>query len=481
MRLKVRPEDFTVRESWRFDEVHGGGYQVYAMDKQKLTTFQAVERLATKLGVPRSAVSFCGLKDKQGRTEQLIAIHGPTAVSFQEPDLKLRLVGETDHPLSAKNTTSNRFSVTVRDLLPAEVERIPESLAEVNRLGVVNYFDSQRFGHIKHGQGFIAKDLLKGEWEHALHNLIAQPSDLDKTDDAKLKGFWKEHWGAWRSHGPKPDQRTFHILRVLRERPTDFKGAFLTIEPRYRALILFTYQSYLWNEGVKLFLLELFPRKSLVQIPYQVGALLFPREAPAALARLLREENFPLLGPDSVEKLPAGSGPAAALRKAVEETLRREKLTLPGLSIPNAPLFFKHEERPLTVVPGKLSAGPAEPDEYFPGKLRVRLSFTLPSGSYATLVVRRLFWFSEAREREVSPEPLKAGALSSPSAAERPRPPEQSPDPAREPRPEPLGFLARQRARKAAKQAAQARTGAHSSAGPRAGGPKRRAPRPRPT
>ncbi len=188
------------------------------MDKQKLTTFQAIERLAQKLGVPRSAVSFCGLKDKQGRTEQLIAIRG-SAVSFQEPDLKLRLVGETDHPLSAKNTTSNRFGVTVRDLLPAEVERIPESLAEVNRLGVVNYFDSQRFGHLKHGQGFIAKDLLKGEWEHALHNLIAQPSDLDQSDDAKLKAFWKEHWGAWRSHGPKPDPRTFHILRVLRSGP----------------------------------------------------------------------------------------------------------------------------------------------------------------------------------------------------------------------------------------------------------------------
>ena len=63
------------------------------------------------------------------------------------------------------------------------------------------------------------------------------------------------------------------------------------------------------------------------------------------------------------------------------------------------------------MVPGKLSAGPAEPDEYSPGKLRVRLSFTLPSGSYATLVVRRLFWFSEARERELPLESVQAGLI----------------------------------------------------------------------
>jgi tRNA pseudouridine13 synthase len=467
VRLKLRPEDFSVRESWRFDEVPGGGYLVYAMDKQKLTTFQAIERIAAKLGLPRSAVSFCGLKDKQGRTEQLIAIKGEE-ISFQEPELKLRLVGETDHPLSAKNTTSNRFGVTVRDLEPGEVDRIPESLAEVNRLGVINYFDSQRFGHIKHGQGFIAKDLLKGQWEHALHNLIAQPSDLDASEDAKLKGFWKEHWGAWRSHGPKPDARTFHILRVLRERPTDFKSAFMTIEPRYRALILFTYQSYLWNEGVKLWLLELFPRKSLIQIPYQVGALLFPREAPAVLARVLRDGSFPLLGPDSVEHLPAGSGPAEAARRAVETTLRREKLTLPGLRIPDAPLFFKHEERPLTVVPGKLVAAPAERDEYFPGKWRVRLSFTLPSGSYATLVVRRLFWFSEAREREASAAGEPA-PTPTPTAAPTRRPPAPSVEPVPQP---PKGFLARQRERKAARRTAQERSAGKSRAGKRGAGRK---------
>lgn len=465
MRLKFKPEDFAVKESWRFDEVHGGGYFVYAMDKQKLSTFQAVDRIVLRVKVPRSAVSFCGLKDKQGRTEQLIAIKGQD-ITLQEPDIKLRLVGETDAPLSAKNTVSNRFGVTVRDLEPHEVERLPESVAEINRLGVVNYFDSQRFGHLKHGQGFIAKDLIKGEWEHALHNLIAQPSPLDKSDDHTLKTFWKEHWKDWRAHGPTPDPRTYNILRVLREKPTDFKTAFLSIEPRYRALILFTYQSYLWNEGVKLLLLDLLPRKALCQIPYQVGALLFPREASSATTRFLRTGSFPLLAPDSGTQLPEGDGNPAAVRRAVEGTLKREKLTLPSLEIRDAPLFFKHEERALTVVPGKLVVGHAERDEHFPGRFRVRLSFTLPSGSYATLVVRRLFWFSEARERDPAGEeaPPRVAAPSSSSTARLPS--QSSATAAETSAPAPRGFLAKKRARQDAREATRAR-------GPTPLGPKK--------
>ena len=107
MRIKQRPEDFSVKESYRFDGSPSGRYRVYLMDKQKLSTFEAVERIRTLRARP-GAISFCGLKDKQGRTEQLIAVDGAD-VDMQEPDLRLKLLGRTDEPLTAANTTSNRF------------------------------------------------------------------------------------------------------------------------------------------------------------------------------------------------------------------------------------------------------------------------------------------------------------------------------------------------------------------------------------
>ena len=207
VRIKQRPEDFSVRESYRFDPVPDGRYRVYLMDKQKLSTFEAVERIRSRFGLRPGAISFCGLKDKQGRTEQLIAVDG-AEVDFQEPDLRLKPLGRTGRPLSAENTTSNRFSVTVRALTDEDLRELPRAAAEVNRLGVVNYFDSQRFGSLKHGQGFIAKDLIRGDFEAALKNYLAKPSPLDRSDDAKVKQFWQAELGRLDAAGALRGRRT---------------------------------------------------------------------------------------------------------------------------------------------------------------------------------------------------------------------------------------------------------------------------------
>src|SRR5260370_15155426 len=192
-RIKQRPEDFRVTESWRCGRSSRGRYRVYLMDKQKLSTFEAVDQIRQQFGLARGSISFCGLKDKQGRTEQLIAVDGEE-VELQEPRLRLKYLGRTDEPLTAANTTSNRFSVTVRALTEQDLGPLNQSVAEVSRLGAVNYFDSQRFGSLKHGQSIIAKNLIQGDFEATLPNYLAKPSPLHPSHDAKVNAFWGKHW-----------------------------------------------------------------------------------------------------------------------------------------------------------------------------------------------------------------------------------------------------------------------------------------------
>jgi tRNA pseudouridine13 synthase len=103
-------------------------------------------------------------------------------------------------------------------------------------------------------------------------------------------------------------------------------------------------------------------------------------------------------------------------------------------------LFFKHEERPLFVVPGKLRVHPGRPDELNRGRVKVNLSFTLPPGAYATLVVRRVLWFASDSHRKSAPI---GRAWGRPLEEARPAP---AKPPA--PRQEKLGFLERQRRKK---------------------------------
>jgi tRNA pseudouridine13 synthase len=426
------------------------------MDKQKLSTFEAVDRICARFKVPKAAVSYCGLKDKQGRTTQLVAIEG-RQVELQDPDLRLKPLGRSRAALSAENTTSNRFAVTVRDLSEEDVGRLAASVAEVRRLGVVNYFDSQRFGSLKHGQGFIVKDLMRGDFEVALRNVLARPSELDRSGDAKVKAFWKEHWGDWGKRNPFPGAERYEaVVKWLRSHPKDFRGALLRTEPRWRGLQVFAYQSWLWNEGVKQYLKDVVGMQHLVAILYQAGSLLFPRELDGDRARLLRERTFPLLAPAT-----AFSDPA--VERAALSVLEREDMKLADLAVPETPeIHFEPEERPLLVFPGRLVVGEPKPDELNRGRLRVNVAFTLPPGAYATLVVKRLFHWTlaprrgraaaERRDAPGSPGPQAVTAAAA-SASAAPEPAAPPPAPAPE---APRGFLARRRAEKAAREARRA-------------------------
>ncbi|ABS25585.1 tRNA pseudouridine(13) synthase TruD [Anaeromyxobacter sp. Fw109-5] len=445
MKLKQRPEDFQVTESWRFEEDPRGAHFVYLMDKQKLSTFEAVERICAGFKIPRAAVSYCGLKDKQGRTTQLIAIQG-REIELQDPDLRLKPLGRAAEPLSAANTTSNRFAVTVRDLGEDDVARLTASIAEVRRLGVVNYFDSQRFGSLKHGQGFIVKDLMRGDFEVALRNILARPSDLDQSGDARVKAFWKEHWGEWDRRNPYPGAERYQaVVKWLKAHPTDHRGAILRTEPRWRALQVFAYQSWLWNEGVKQLLKDVVGMARLVSIRYQAGSLLFPRELDAAQARQLHDRTFPLLAPGTRFSDPA-------IEKAALSVLGREGQELADLSVPGTPeIHFEPEERPLLVFPGRLAVGEAKPDELNRGRLRVNVAFTLPPGAYATLVVKRLFHWTLAPGRRATPVAAPGTAAARRAAPARPGAQAAPPEPAA-PRAAKQGFLARRRAEKEARQ-----------------------------
>ncbi|MFL5273608.1 MAG: tRNA pseudouridine(13) synthase TruD, partial [Anaeromyxobacteraceae bacterium] len=101
---------------------------------------------------------------------------------------------------------------------------------------------------------------------------------------------------------------------------------------------------------------------------------------------------------------------------------------------------FDPEERTLVVTPGKLVVSEPSDDELNRGRLRVNVAFTLPPGAYATLVVKRLFWWTlEPKAKEKPPPP-------------KPRPTQEQVHEDRRR----TGFLAKKRARKAARAEAPA-------------------------
>src|SRR5207302_9513355 len=99
------------------------------------------------------------------------------------------------------------------------------------------------------------------------------------------------------------------------------------------------------------------PASDLIGLRYQAGALLLPRALPRALRDELWSTPFPLLAPESTFE-------DDLVRTSALGALRAQGLELRDLRVPDTPqLFFKHEERPLFVVPGKLRANEPRADE----------------------------------------------------------------------------------------------------------------------
>jgi tRNA pseudouridine13 synthase len=387
VKIKQRAADFRVREVLKtgFPETPGE-HSIYRVTKSKYTTLEIVDRLAHEAGVDKRNIGFAGLKDRQGITTQYMSVEGGQRVQIQEPGLRIECIGNSNIPLASASVTGNSFDITVRELNEEDVRCYRRAREVVRTQGIPNYFDDQRFGALRHGQGFIVKEMIDGELESALKRILLYPSPFDPPRDAAFKGRLRRAWGDFQEcvklcRGGKH----LSVFQHLAKEPGDFAGAFRFVSQRIRLIHLYSYQSYLWNLCVSEYLRRKLAPDNRLALPTDMGTILAFAKLEAPDESLLSSKTFPLLAPETEFHDPE-------VRSAVETVLEREKLTLSQLCVPGVEGFaFKPEERPLLVVPRHWRSVGPDHDDVNRGAEMLRLRFELPRGSYATMVVKRLF------------------------------------------------------------------------------------------
>ncbi|MFC1707594.1 tRNA pseudouridine(13) synthase TruD, partial [Planctomycetota bacterium] len=387
-RIKQRPRDFRVREIVALRELLGareGPYFIHRLIKKKLTTLEAIGRLAKQYDLPKSAFAYGGLKDKQSYSEQIISVRGES-IHHRDKLLKVTCLGRSAGPVSSAVVLANSFKLTVRGLALKSTEGLPTAVEQVAAFGVPNYFDSQRFGSVRFGQGLPVRELVRRRPEDALRLLIAAWSRLDRSGDKHLRRLIKSHWGEWEWLGRRLRTSPYgRILAHLSAAPDDYWGAVGQLDRPLRALHLFSYQSLIWNRTLTGYLRQAVPDAHTFSVPYVCGEhLLFgtlPQDARDTIATL----ELPLVAPDLCLS-------SDAVGAAVEGALREEGIGLQDLELPEeCGAFFKTEQRKALFFPDDLVVSDPIADECNEGCYAVELSFELPRGAYATLLTKRLF------------------------------------------------------------------------------------------
>lgn len=391
MRLKTIPEDFCVRELLQWPEVPGGDYIVHQLHKEKLSTPEALALLVREARVNRGAIAYAGLKDRQAVTDQFVTIERQ-AVEVKLPNLRVHPVGTTDRPITSRQSAGNAFEIVIRDLTPPRAAALRRGMPSLLKTGFPNYFDDQRFGCLRHGQGFPMRSVLLGDFERALQQFIAEPSPVAISGDVKLKKTLQLRWGDWETcariaRGPAYEPIFGHLLA----NPDDFRGALEHVPLRQRVIHAFAFQSLLWNRAVSRLLRGGVNSAQRLRLATIAGDLLAWKYLAPEREEKLVAMLTPLFGPE-------GDGGSEPFRRAMHEELREAGIGRDDFARHAVPgMIWKAEPRDVLVKPTDVADVRIEPDEIHRGKVKASLRFSLPRGAYATMMIKRLFapsWFA---------------------------------------------------------------------------------------
>ncbi|HWG42876.1 MAG TPA: tRNA pseudouridine(13) synthase TruD [Gemmataceae bacterium] len=383
MKLKQQPDDFQVEEVTAVSPTNGP-YALFRLEKRGWSTPDALAALRRRWRIEPRRISYGGLKDRHAWTVQYLTIfHGPQR-GLRHHDITVQYLGQVAAPYSSQDIQGNRFRLTLRSLPPDSRPAIEERLSVIAREGVPNYFDDQRFGSVA-GEGgeFIARLLVQGRFEDALRLALAAPYEHDRAAQKEEKRLLLAHWGDWpRLKDALPRGHARSLIDYLRVHPDDFRGAIARLRPELRGLYLSAYQSHLWNRMLAHWLRTHLRPEQLRPVALRLGDVPFQQHLDAEQQLALASLQLPL--PSSRLKLDDADPRAELVRTVLaEEGLELRQMQIKGIR----EMFFSRGERAALCLPRELTHEFAA-DEKHRGRDKLMLSFELPRGCYATLIVK---------------------------------------------------------------------------------------------
>jgi tRNA pseudouridine13 synthase len=276
-RMRDSPADFRVTELERFGaevrppDADPGSYPhlVFRATLRGWDTNDFADALSGKLGVSRERVSWAGTKDKRAVSSQLFSVRLPETGWPGSPDLPavrdadVEVLGRAGRPLLFGDLAGNGFEVVVREPdRPSSADRITRGLrafaggdpedAEAPT-GVPNYFGHQRFGSRRAITHRVGLEIVRGNWEDAVLEYVATTAEAEPADTRAARewvGETRDWDGAVERLPGKLRYERSMVHRLAEnggERPEHFRAALETVPTNLQRLLVNAAQSYVFN------------------------------------------------------------------------------------------------------------------------------------------------------------------------------------------------------------------------------------------
>jgi tRNA pseudouridine13 synthase len=379
--IKARPEDFIVEERSDLPLRGRGEYRVYKLTKSDWNTLDLIHFLSRSAALPLSCFSYGGKKDKHGLTHQFIAIRSPRDFSRKGKNFTVRSIGFMDRPMGPDLIKGNAFTVAIRNLDHPEL--IEDNAGTIMKTGFPNFFDDQRFRSYDPERGFFAEKIIRRHWNGALQVFLTSVRDDDSKRERgrrqALFDSWQD-WPACLALALGPFEK--NVFGYLNAHPKNLVAALHLIPQEEVSMLFAAFQSHLWNETLR----------RLIRLKADIVKEIIGKEGVYLFWQNLDERTLDDLKNAEIPTAAAKMNfPDNLVRSIYEQILREIDLRLGSFRTKALrKVRFRSFGRKALVIPGDFRVLGRDEDELHAGKKKLTISFFLPRGSYATMLIKRL-------------------------------------------------------------------------------------------
>jgi tRNA pseudouridine13 synthase len=382
--IKARPSDFIVEEIPLYEPSGSGTHLYFELEKTGVSTPGAVKIVASTLGIKGSDIGVAGNKDSLARTVQRMSVEHIEAGDLDKidhPDLNIRPLGFHKNKLRSGHLEANRFKIKIRDSNPDSKKLASETLKILTKKGVPNYYGCQRFGR-RGDSGLLGETLVKNRLKEFVRLYLGNPMDndppavrkartvFDQGEPERAFEYWPRNYNA---------KRNALAAYVQTGRP----GPVLSAVPRrMRRLFVSAFQSYIFNQILSRRLPEIDKLFTGDIAKKEDSGGIFHVEEPSAEQPRADKFEISPTGPMFGTKCWMAKGKPGQIEKAefARFDINPKKLKKVGS------LRLKGSRRSLRfeIKSPDLKSGSDAHGEF------LEVSFTLPTGCYATVLLREI-------------------------------------------------------------------------------------------
>lgn len=394
-RIKVIPDDFIVNEKINLSIQHidshqniNSKYYLFRLKKTNWNTSDILMRIAKDNKIKLSDIQYGGRKDRYGITTQYITSKYLLTLPEQYRNkVQLELLGITDKPMSAGSILENEFIITIRSIQEKEIHKIQENIEFVIQNGFINYFDSQRFSTFKQDTGIPAFYLLNQDFEHFIKFYLIHTLNAESKQAKDRKYSIEKIWGNWeeclRISKSNLEKNIFHYLIKNQNNKNVFKDCMRFIPPEELKFMISILQGFIWNISITKYLEHNVPSSDLLFFKSRIGPLVFLKNY-----TLLSLQEFPLIHKSVLNDERYKFYFEYVFNYIKNNYLYNDKKINLEFNFNNQKLAV--DTRKIQIKPKNFEVLSIDVDDIYKNKRLMKLKFSLESGSYATMLIKRL-------------------------------------------------------------------------------------------